>query len=73
MLRKMCVLVALGSLLLSSGCCWRRCCCRPWLRRNCAVPAAPACGEPIGSCCHPGFMGPPPPATSAPPLAVAPR
>jgi len=78
-LRRLCSLVALGALLLSSGCCWRErhCCHRPLLfprmrgayyERDCCEPCrASGCA----TCCHGGeFAGVP--VVSSPEPMIAP-
>jgi hypothetical protein len=62
-LRRLCCLVALGALLLSSGCCWRQRCCNrpvmfPRLRGACCEHG---CQESTcATCCHSNeFVGMP--------------
>ncbi len=63
-LRRLCTLFALTAVLLSSGCCWHRHCCRRPLfprMRGCCYSAAPCC-EATHCGYSPGvYEGPPPP------------
>jgi len=77
-LRSWVLLVTLGALVLSSGCCHRRCCCRRPLferfrHRDCCAPCCP-----VSACCGvdvPPVVAhapPPPPAPLPVPVPVAP-
>jgi hypothetical protein len=82
MTRRLCSLVALGVLLLSSGCCWHRhhCCHRPILFPRirgayCESGCCSECG--CSSCCStcshaPEFVGPPVQVTPEPAMAPLP-
>ncbi len=56
-LRGVCTLIALGSLLWVSGCCWDHCCCRPFHHHDhdCGCACESSCYTPCG--CE---AGPPP-------------
>jgi hypothetical protein len=76
-LRRLCSLVALGALMLSSGCCWHhRCCCyHPILfpRIRAAYWEHECCEPSCASCCHGGeFVGPPAVMTQEPAMASLP-
>jgi hypothetical protein len=80
--RRLCSLVALGALLLSSGCCWHeRCCCHrpilfPRIREACYERrcGCERCGAPTcATCCHGSeLMGPPLPSSAEPIIAPIP-
>jgi hypothetical protein len=76
-LRRLCSLVALGALLLSSGCCWHeRCCChRPILfpRIRGAYYERGCCEPSCSTCCHGSeFLGPPVASSPEPIMAPVP-
>jgi hypothetical protein len=78
-LRRLCTLVALGALLLSTGCCCHRRCC--WRRCHHGCGESACCEPACSTCCgHPGdvYAGPPGaeflhgPTAPPPPIAPVP-
>ncbi len=72
--RRLCTLVALAALLISSGCCHDRCCRRvvlfPRLHGGCCHPSC--CETGCSTCCHPGEFAAPAPVFATPEPSVAP-
>ena len=55
-LRSACTLIALYAVLLTSGCCWDRCCChRHWHERECGCACEASCYAPAEA----GIAAPP--------------
>ncbi len=68
-LRHMFALIALGVVLLTSGCCGNHCCRRRPFRNCCSPCCTPCCST---CCSSPGEMPAPPLATPFPPPLAAP-